>query len=130
MIVEVASDRIFYDVSEQPLPAAAQQRKDDGMLLADNNADDCWKRVTDAAILAVARRLPEFTVDDVLDELKRIPDAPNTHNLSALGPRMKEVSRTLGYMECTDRLKRSVKPEKHGNLMRVWKSLKFIEREV
>lgn len=93
-----------------------------GMAAADEHADDRWKRVTDAAILAVARRLPEFTVDDVLDELASIPNAPDTHNLAALGPRMKRVSKELNYMAATDRVKRSKRPEKNGNLHRVWLS--------
>ena len=126
-MIEVAHGKIYYDVTEQPLPAEVQQKIDCGMGLADDNADARWKRVTDAAILAVARRLPEFTVDDVLDEFAQIPGAPSTHNLQALGPRMKEVARTLDYMEATDKLKRSIKPEKHGNQMRVWKSKKFVE---
>jgi hypothetical protein len=95
------------------------------MAQADANANSSWKRVTDAAILFAAMRLEEFTVDDVLDQLADIPGAPGTHNLSAMGPRMKEVSRTLGYMEATDRVKRSRRPEKQGNLHRIWRSLVF-----
>jgi hypothetical protein len=103
---------------EQKLPVSAQI----GMKAADDHANVLWKRVTDAAILAVARRMPEFTVDDVLDELESIPEAPSTHNLSALGPRMKEVSQTLGYMVATDRHRRSRRKVKNGNLHRIWQS--------
>jgi hypothetical protein len=72
-----------------------------GMAQAYEDAEASWKRVVDGAILAVARRLPEFTVDDVLEDLERIPNAPNTHNLAAQGPRMKAVSKELRYMEAT-----------------------------
>ncbi len=103
------------------LPASAQA----GMAQADANADSRWKRETDACILAVARRLQEFTVDDVLSELESLPNPFNTHNLAALGPRMKEVSKTLDYMTATDRVQRSKRPVKNGNLHRVWRSNVF-----
>ena len=32
-------------------------------------------------------REQEFTVDDVLAELEKLPNPPDTHNLGALGPR-------------------------------------------
>jgi hypothetical protein len=98
-----------------------------GMQQADENADARWKRWVDGAIQAVARRLQEFTVDDVLSELEKLPDHPDTHNLAALGPRMKEVSKTLGYMEPTERVQRSKRKEKNGNLHRVWRSLIYAE---
>jgi hypothetical protein len=105
---------------DQKLPASAQI----GMQAADDNADARWKRWTDGAIQAVARRLELFTVDDVLGELEKMP-AASTHNLAALGPRMKEVAKTLGYMEATSEVRRSKRPEKNGNLHRVWKSRIF-----
>jgi hypothetical protein len=104
---------------DQKLPASAQA----GMQDADDHANSQWKRWVDGCIQSVARRQQEFTVDDVLGELETIPDRPNTHHLAALGPRMKEVAKTLRYMEATDRVQRSKRPEKNGNLHRVWKSL-------
>lgn len=103
---------------ERKLPPSAEI----GMAQADSNASDQWKRVMDGAILAVARRMPEFTVDDVLEEMGKIPNAPSTHNLSALGPRMKRVARELEYMVGTDRMRRSRNVIKHGNLHRIWLS--------
>jgi hypothetical protein len=103
---------------EQKLSPGAQI----GMQQADDNADDRWKRYVDGAIQAVARQKDEFTVDDVLAELEKLPHHPDTHNLAALGPRMKEVSKTLRYMTATEKVLRSKRPEKNGNLHRVWRS--------
>jgi hypothetical protein len=101
------------------LPPSAQI----GMQQADDNADERWKRWTDGAIQAVARRLQEFTADDVVAELDKMPSHALTHNGSALGPRLKEVAKTLHYMRATDRVQRSKRPLSHGNLLRVWESL-------
>ena len=104
------------------LPISAQ----DGMQAADENASNRWKRYVDGCILQVARELPEFSVDDVLAKLESLPNPPSTHNLAAIGPRMCEVSKTLHYMVATDRLKRSVRPEKHGRHLRVWRSTLYV----
>lgn len=103
---------------DKKLPVSAQI----GMQQADDNADQTWKRWIDGCIQNVAIEFPEFTVDDVLARLEALPFPPSTHNLAALGPRMAEVSKTLKYMTATERVQRSKRPEKNGNLHRVWKS--------
>ena len=103
---------------DSKLPPSAQE----GMAAADSHADPVWKRWIDGCIQQVARSLQEFTVDDVLEALEKLPNPPDTHNLAALGPRMKEVAKTLGYMEPTDRVQRSKRSIKKGNLHRVWRS--------
>lgn len=113
----------------QKLPPAVQERIASGMQQADDNARSEWKRITDGAILQVARRNQEFTVDDVLSELESIPNKFQTHNLAALGPRMKEVAKTLKYMTATDKVLRSKRPKKNGNLHRVWRSNLFGVKE-
>jgi hypothetical protein len=100
------------------LPVSAQI----GMKQCDDSADEKWKRVVDGCIQQVARTHAEFTVDDVLEALEALPHPPETHNLAALGPRMKEVAKSLHYMEATEKVKRSKRPEKNGNLHRVWRS--------
>jgi len=105
------------------LPPSAQA----GMQQADSNANDRWKRWVDGCIQDVAKRLQEFTVDDVIAALEALPNPPSTHNLGALGPRMKEVAKTLGYVEATDRVQRSKRPVTHGNLHRVWRSRIYAE---
>src|ERR1035437_4883447 len=81
------------------LPVTAQL----GMAQAEANASEKWRRWVDGAIQVVDTRQAEFTVDDVLAYLESLPHPPSTHNLSALGPRMKRVSKELGYMTATDR---------------------------
>ncbi len=112
------SDLQFQLDFSKRLPPSAQI----GMQQADENADGRWKREIDACILAVARRLAKFTVDDVLAEIESLPHPFETHNLAALGPRMREVSKSLGYMEATDQVRRSKVAHKHANLHRVWRS--------
>jgi hypothetical protein len=101
------------------LPPSAQI----GMKAADDHADHRWKRWVDGVIQQVARTHQEFTVDEVIAGLEALPDPPNTHALAAMGPRMKEVSKVLRYMDPTDRVQRSKREASRGNFLRVWKSL-------
>ena len=103
---------------DRKLPPSAEV----GMAQADENAKEEWRRQIDGCILAVARRLEFFTVDDVIGEFESLKIRHLTHNLSALGPRMVRVSKELEYMVGTLEFKRSERPEKRGNLHRVWKS--------
>jgi len=103
------------------LPPSAQL----GMHQADENAKEEWRRQIDGCILAVARRLQFFTVDDVIGEFESLKVQHCTHNLSAIGPRMVRVAKELKYMVATLDFKRSERPEKRGNLHRVWKSKMF-----
>lgn len=105
-------------------PPAVQEKIADGMKRADDHANYFWKRMIDAAIVAVARRLPELTVDDVLDEMEKIPNCPGTHALDALGPAMLRAKRDK-IISPTDRVRRSRRPEKHGNRHNVWTSNYF-----
>lgn len=104
---------------EGSLPVSAQL----GMAQADANADDRWKRETDAAIRQVALTHATFTADEVVEELNRNQFHWTTHNQAALGPRMVEVSKTLKYMTALkDEYRRSKREQSHGNLLRVWRS--------
>lgn len=108
----------------QKRPPAVQAAIADGMQRSDDHADHFWKRIVDGAILAAARRLPELTVDDVLDELEKVPNCPSTHDLSALGPAMQRARRDK-VLRPTDRVIRSRRPGKHGNRHNVWASNYF-----
>ncbi len=107
---------------DKKLPLSAQI----GMATADENANATWKRWIDGCIQNVAAEKPEFTVDDVLSKLEALPYPPDTHNLAALGPRMKRVAKELKYMKATDRVQRSKRPDSHGNFLRVWESKLFV----
>ena len=104
------------------LPVSAQI----GMDQADQNANERWKAIIDACVLAVARRLPELTVDDVLEEYEKLPREirPTTHALDALGPAMVRAARGR-ILESSGRIARSKREEKHGNRHTVWKSLYY-----
>lgn len=106
------------------LPAETQERIAEGMARVDQNADEKWKHIFDCCVLAAARRLPEITVDDVLDEMEKLPNAPSTHNLAAIGPAMKRAFE-MGVLQRTDRVKRSRRGIKHGNRHNVWGSRCF-----
>jgi hypothetical protein len=87
----------------------------------DANADEDWKDTFDRCLVTVARRQRELTSDDVLAEMERLPDAPETHNLSAIGPAMKRAA-SDGILTSTNRVMRSVRSVKHGIRHTVWAS--------
>jgi hypothetical protein len=99
------------------LPVSAQQ----GMKKADDNACPDWRYMVDHAIVAVARKKAELTVDDVIVELGEIPHCPKNHSLDALGPAMCRAAKH-GVLKSTGRRERSKRPEKNGNLHTVWAS--------
>lgn len=113
----------MFDFS-QKLPPAVQEKIADGMQRADENADGRWKYMWDACVVAAAKRLPEITSDDVLEEYEKLKYQPGTHNLSAIGPAMKRAFR-MGALSPTDRLTRSKRIEKNGNRHVIWKSNLF-----
>ncbi len=84
----------------QKLPPSAQI----GMQQADENADERWKHVWDACVLAAARKKPEIVSDDVLAEFESLKLQPSTQNLAAIGPAMRRACQ-LGILRGTDRTK-------------------------
>jgi len=107
------------------LTATAQE----GMAQADANASPLWKRWFDDCVMAAAKKKAEITSDDVLSELEALPNPPSTHNLGAIGSAMVRAAKD-GLLERTERLKRSQRPEKNGNLQRVWRSVIFQRAEL
>jgi len=105
----------------QKRPPDVQARIADGMKQADDNADIRWRQIIDGCVLAAARRLPELTSDDVLDEYEKLPNPPKTHSQVALGPVMDRAHR-MGILIATERVIRSTRKIKHGNYHRAWKS--------
>jgi hypothetical protein len=110
------------------LPPATQQKIAEGMQQADDNANPQWKATWDACVLAAARRLPELTSDDVLEEFEKLGHAPGTHNLSAIGPAMIRAMRN-GFIKPTEQFVRSERVEKRGNLHKKWLSNYFKKAE-
>jgi hypothetical protein len=108
-------------------PPAMQAAIEDGMQRAEENACERWKRCIHTCIVAAARKHAEITVDDVLTEyeqlVKQLPQAtrPETHNLDAIGPAMVRAAKD-GILSSTGKVKRSERPEKHGNRHTVWTS--------
>ncbi len=115
MIIQYALD------FTRKVPPAAQEKIADGMRQADANADVRWKAIFDACVLAAARKKAEIVSDDVLAEIESLPNPPSTHNLAAIGPCMVRAAE-MGIIVRTDKLQRSKRPEKHGNLTRIWAS--------
>lgn len=102
------------------LPPSAQA----GRAQADENANIYWKHIFDACVLAASRKKAEITSDDVLAEIESLPDPPQTHNLSAIGAAMHRAC-VMEVLKPTDRVKRSERPEKHGNRQNVYVSNYF-----
>jgi hypothetical protein len=117
----MSTQRQFALDFSQKRPPAVQARIADGMQAADDNADGRWKHIFDACVLAAALKKPEITSDDVLAEIEALPSPPNTHNLAAIGPAMRRAQKA-GVISYTDRVKRSERPEKHGNRQNIWSS--------
>lgn len=119
------SDPIQYGLDfTSKLPPQVQERIAAGMQQADENADPKWKHFWDACVMAAARKKPEITSDDVLEEFEKLVKQPHTHNLAAIGPAMKRA-RTMGILQHTDRVVRSERKEKNGNRHNVWISLVY-----
>jgi hypothetical protein len=100
---------------DSKLPPSAQA----GMNQVDSNADPKWRHIFDACVLAAAKKKQEITSDDVLTELERLPNAPSTHNLAAIGPAMQRAAE-MGILKGTGRVERSKRKGKNGNIHSVW----------
>jgi hypothetical protein len=108
----------------QKRPPEVQAKIADGMQRCDDNASEKWKHMWDAIVVAVARKKYELTSDDVLEEYEKLKHPPGTHNLAAIGPAMKRGA-TMGVLTRTDRVVRSTRIEKNGNIHYVWISNHF-----
>lgn len=89
---------------------------------ADDHADGAWKETALAAVFLCARWLPELTTDDVWALLDDSDES--THERRALGGTMRQAARA-GWIEATDRTRKSKRPVCHRNPKAVWRSLVF-----
>lgn len=101
---------------------AAILAKEKGMRRVENHANPAWIAVFYEAIKTCARRMPEFTADDVFLELQRDKGAPETHQHRAAGPVIKRAQRD-GVIELTDRTRTSARRSCHNTTIRVYRSL-------
>lgn len=109
-------------MSETPTlfdPPTARQAMADGIQRADDNADELWKETALDGVQLLARRMDEFTTDELIAWLERCEE--DTHNKAALGPVMQRAAR-LGWIENTGRMVQSKIPRRHRKIT-VWRSL-------
>ena len=102
---------------DSKLPVSAQA----GRQQSYENSKEEWRCIFEACILAAARKKFEIVSDDVLAEVEALGHSPTTHNLSAIGGAMHRASK-MGILRGTDRVRRSERPEKHGNRQNIWES--------
>jgi hypothetical protein len=113
-----------------PIPEKARRRmgeiaRDEAMNRVDEHADLDWRVHVDQKICEVARRLPEFSTDDVWASLD---PGYATHEHRAMGPRMLAAVKN-GYIAETGRTVKSLRPETHRNPKAIWRSLLYVERQ-
>lgn len=83
------------------------------------NANEGWKAAAYRCVLQVAERQAEFTADDVMELLEKLP--VSTHTLRAFGGVMVQAMKN-GIAEQTPRAKPSKRKNQHNCPIRVWRS--------
>ena len=91
--------------------------RDEGMQRAADGSTPEWQAAARKTVLEVARRLPEFTTDDVW-----AAGLPMPRESRAMGPVMRALAAD-GKIEITDRTQRSVRVVAHSGPKQVWRSL-------
>ena len=107
-------DPKLFDESE------GMKRAREGAARADEHAADKWKALADLAIMQCARRLPEFTSDEVwmvLDGygIERPPEG------RAMGHRMTAAAKA-GTISKTDRVQPTKQVKSHHSPKNIWRS--------
>lgn len=92
-----------------------RRARDAAMAQVDAAADADWAAEARIVVAALARKLGEFTTDDVWARL------PTTRERRALGPVMAWAA-DAGLIVRTDRTVPSSRPEAHAGPKRVWRS--------
>lgn len=104
----------LFEATAEPPWEAAQR----GIDQAERNANLDWKEAAIECVRTVARRYREFTTDEVLVELDKLPE--KTHNLSALGAVMRRADRE-GLIANTGQMRQTKIARRHRKLT-VWRS--------
>jgi hypothetical protein len=95
--------------------------RDAAMDLIEGNTNPDWKIFMLERIKEAARMYAFFTTDHVFD-LASQHNAPDVHDLRALGPLMNEAHR-LGICQPTDRFELCRRRSRHAAPIRIWQSL-------
>lgn len=101
--------------------AEAERRKRDGIDRVMEHEAEEWKTRALACAYRVARRLREFTVEDI--RLEMVADglmAP--HHPNAIGGLFHAIKGEM-IAVATDRTMNATHPESHGRSVRIWRSL-------
>lgn len=107
---------------DQPDADAAARARDDGIGRAARAVTDSWRGEARAAIMHCAMTLPDFTSDDVLEELAHRRVAMPAV-LSALGPVMLDAAKA-GTIVKTERRRQTRFKHRHRELT-VWERAKW-----
>lgn len=102
------------------VPAGIEAR-DQAIEQVEAHADPTWKLHATAAIRWLARTRPEFTTDDVWQEL-HVRNHGGPREPRALGALMVAAAKQ-GLIEPTDRYVPSQRPDCHRRPVKVWRSL-------
>ena len=82
-----------------------------------------WRIEAEEAVVTLAKRLPEFTTDEVWDLIEAAPPSEPR----ALGHVMTAMA-ARGWIRATDRVRKSRRPECHSRPVQIWESLPREER--
>jgi hypothetical protein len=94
--------------------------RDEGIGQAEKNANQTWFNEAMFWVEVVAKYKPEFTTDDVWGWLESDME-PGTHDNRAMGAVMRKAQRK-GWIEPTDRVRKSTRAVCHSRPVRVWES--------
>ncbi len=100
-----------------------QAARDEGTARVLENAGQEWRDQIAALIDSLARRLPDFTADDVRAEAERT-DVPPPHHHNAWGAAMLAAARR-GVIQRTMQLRPSERAEANGHSNPIWRSLTY-----
>jgi hypothetical protein len=101
--------------------AAARDARDEAIQRVDEHAEKRWKAAALNAVRFIAEKRDAFTTDAVWWLLDQ-QDIEPPHEERALGAIMQRAARQ-GWIEPTDRTRKSVRPACHARDLRVWRSL-------
>jgi hypothetical protein len=105
-------------------PIAGEQGKRDGVARAARGANPEWKRIMQICALAVARRKPYFTTDDVEYWQRAYYPNHTTREKRAMGPVMLDAARH-GYCKTTTDFCKSSLASCNQRPKQVWWSLVY-----